>query len=101
MAALARELQVRRKWLYAWRIKLDAEWADRGLEIGEPRPTEAAAEQRKQIAALQNQVKQLERLTAQQALDLSFFKAASQELEKLRRANKKAAAAPSTPQSKR
>ena len=88
VAALARDLQVRRKWLYAWRLALDPEWADRGLAIGEPE-TREAAEQRRQIEELQEQVRRLQRLAGQQALDLSFFKAASHAIEEGRRASKK------------
>ena len=96
VAALARELQVRRKWLYAWRMKLDPEWADRGLELAEPASPELA-EERRRTEELRERIRQLERLAGQQALDLTFFRAALREIEQQRRSRKKPGAPPSTP----
>jgi len=98
VAALARELQVRRKWLYAWRTKLDPEWADRALELAAP-ATPELAEERLRTQELRERIRQLERLAGQQALDLNFFKAALRAMEQQRRSRKKPGAAPSTPPS--
>jgi Transposase len=98
VSALARELHVRRKWLYAWRTKLDPEWADRGLELAEP-ATPELIEERRRTEELRERIRQLERLAGQQALDLNFFKAALRAIEQQRRSRKKPGAAPSTPPS--
>jgi hypothetical protein len=98
VSALARELQVRRKWLYAWRTKLDPEWADRALELAEP-ATPELIEERRRTEELRERIRQLERLAGQQALDLNFFKAALRAIEQQRRSRKKPGAAPSTPPS--
>lgn len=96
VAALARDLQVRRKWLYAWRMELDPEWADRGLELAAPAPPELA-EERRRTEELSERIRQLERLAGQQALDLNFFKAALRAMEQQRRNRKRSGAQPSTP----
>jgi len=98
VAALARELRVRRKWLYEWRIKLDPEWAERGRGLATPEPVEAAEHWRK-VQELEEEIKRFKLLAGQQAMDLHFFKAALREIEQRRRANKKAGAQPSTPPS--
>jgi hypothetical protein len=98
VAALARELQVRRKWLYAWRTKLDPEWADRALELAEPAAPELIQE-RQRVDELRERIRQLERLAGQQALDLNFFKAALRAIEQQRRSRKRPGGAPSTPPS--
>lgn len=98
VAALARDLQVRRKWLYAWRLQLDPEWAERGLALAEPASPELI-EERRRSEELRERIRQLERLAGQQALDLHFFKAALREIEQTRRNRKESGAEPSTPPS--
>lgn len=95
IAALARDLHVRRKWLYAWRTKLDPEWADRGRGVEASGPVEASEHWRK-VQELQEEIKRLKQLAGQQAMDLHFFKAALRETEQRRRASKKPGALPST-----
>jgi len=67
---LARELGIRRKWLYRW--KADAAGAT-------AEPTLPAEPQ------LQKKVKELEALVARQSLELDFFKGALQRVEERRR----------------
>jgi hypothetical protein len=95
VAALARDLHVRRKWLYEWRTKLDPEWADRGRGVEASPPVEASEHWRK-VQELQEESKRLKQLAGQQAMDLHFFKTALREIERQRRASKKLGAAPST-----
>ena len=79
---LARELKIRRKWLYEW--KHDAEKNRKGSPGGamEKLP---ADECEGRIAKLQDRIAKLERLAGQQALDLGFFKTALRHLEEIRR----------------
>ncbi len=98
VAALARDLRVRRKWLYEWRSKLDPEWAERGSGV-EALPAVEASEHWRQVRELEEEIRRLKQLAGQQALDLHFFKAAWREIEQRRRANKRLGAAPSTPPS--
>jgi transposase-like protein len=70
VSALARELGIRRKWLYKWRE--DANKAQKKLV-------------RDQAAATRKQVADLERLVARQALEIDFFAGALQRIEERRR----------------
>ena len=76
VTALARELGIRRKFLYHWRDqalgRVPASEASR-----KPKPPVEGRE-RKRVA-------ELERLVARQALELDFFKGALQRVEELRR----------------
>jgi transposase len=70
VAALARELGIRRKWLYKWREDADkAQKQDR----------------REQAAAARKKVADLERLVTRQALEIDFFRGALQRIEERRR----------------
>jgi transposase-like protein len=67
---LARELGIRRKWLYQW--KDDASGSQPAL------PTEADSKG-------ERKVKELEALVARQSLELDFFKGAFERIEERRR----------------
>jgi transposase-like protein len=87
VTALARELGVRRKWLYEWRIQ-----ASGGVPLsGKPKPTIEDRE-RKRMA-------ELEHLVARQALEIDFFKGALQRIEENRRRREQTSGAPSTSKS--
>jgi transposase-like protein len=87
VTALARELGVRRKWLYEWRIQ-----ASGGVpSSGKPKPTIEDRE-RKRMA-------ELEHLVARQALEIDFFKGALQRIEENRRRREQTSGAPSTSKS--
>jgi transposase-like protein len=66
---LARELGIRRKWLYAWKDDTTTQSA----------PSVEAA------AKTERKVKELEALVARQSLELDFFKGALQRIEEQRR----------------
>ena len=76
IAALARELGVRRKWLYKWRDEASGRVAA-PRKATKPKPA-AEERERKRIA-------ELERLVARQALEIDFFKGALQRIEETRR----------------
>jgi transposase len=67
---LARELGIRRKWLYQW--KADAA----GGRLAPPAEADSKGERK---------VKELEALVARQSLELDFFKGALQRIEEQRR----------------
>lgn len=92
ISALARELGVRRKWLYKWR-----DLAQSGrvpAAVGRPPKAKMTAEEkdRKRIA-------ELERLVARQALEIDFFKGALQRIEEHRRKREQTSGAASTSRS--
>src|SRR5271157_4871234 len=66
---LARELGIRRKWLYAWKDEAATPSAA---------PVQAAMKS-------ERRVKELEALVARQSLELDFFKGALQRIEEQRR----------------
>ena len=71
VAALARELGIRRKFLYQWR---DDGWGTAGqaARTAQPKPAEGSAEEHEK-EALQKKIASLERLVGQQAAELDFF----------------------------
>lgn len=73
VSLLARELGIRRKWLYQW--KEDA----RGGPAVAPAPADTRGERKG---------KDLEALVARQSLELDFFKGALQRIEERRRKRK-------------
>jgi transposase len=81
-AAVAAELKIRRKFLYAWR---DAGY---GSNRAGARPQSEACHdedpQQQQIAKQQQRIAELERLTGQQAAELDFFVAALRATKELR-----------------
>lgn len=66
---LARELGIRRKWLYQWK---------EGAAGGQPPPVEADSKPERRW-------KDLEALVARQSLELDFFKGAFERIEQRRR----------------
>ncbi len=82
VAALARELGVRRKWLYQWRDEADA-------AAGEP-----------ESHRLRRRVAELERLVGQQAAELDFFRGALRRVEAQRQKSGTAGGAASTRRSR-
>lgn len=87
VTALAQELGVRRKWLYHWRDQAMGRAPAAGSSL---RPKPPVGERERQRIA------ELERLVAQQALELDFFKGASQRVEELRRKRERTSGAAST-----
>lgn len=69
VSRLARELGIRRKWLYQWK-------EDSGGPAAAPAEADARGERK---------VKDLEALVARQSLELDFFKGALQRIEEQRR----------------
>jgi transposase-like protein len=90
ISALARELGVRRKWLYAWK--------KRALG-GQQEQTPAEAPNPAATAALRKRVAELEALTARQGLELDFFTGALQRIEERRRKRESTSAPGSTSKS--
>ena len=76
VTALAKELGIRRKWLYAWKD-----------EFAAPAPVESRADAK---------LKQLEALVARQSLELDFFKGALQRIEEQGRKREEPSGAGST-----
>ena len=77
---LARELDIRAKFLYAWR-------ADGRGSAGRPVATEEPAEtdpQEREIARLKAKLAEVERLNGQQAAELDFFAAALRSIKAAR-----------------
>jgi hypothetical protein len=96
---LARELGIRRKWLYQWSAKERAGSAAaaaprEGLEAGSsggPRPSPPAPD-----TQLRKRVQELESLAARQNLEIDFFKGALQRIEQRRRKREETTASAST-----
>lgn len=76
VTALAQELGVRRKWLYHWRDQA----------VGRVRKSGSSSRPKPPVAERERQrIAELERLVARQALEIDFFKGASQRIAALRR----------------
>jgi transposase len=78
ISELARELGVRRKWLYEWRE--DARAAAAAGKAIEPDPA---------LARLQKRVAGLERLIGRQTAEIDFFKGALRKIKERRQLNGK------------
>jgi transposase len=89
IAGLARELGVRRKWLYKWRDQAQGIETPPGSRPPKPMPLE---KDRKRIA-------ELEKLVARQALEIDFFKGALQRIEEQRRKREQTSGEASTSKS--
>src|ERR1700693_5232672 len=93
VSALARELKLRRKLLYAWRDKFRSGGPDALRTRGRPRKSAAIApavaapsrEPAGELATAQRRIAELERKIAQQQLDLDFFRQALRQVAGKRR----------------
>ena len=113
VSALARELGVRRKRLYAWCAAFRAGGPDGMRGPGRPRKTTAdpprsgappgavAAAAGPAVSAAQRRIAELERKIGQQALELDFFRQALRQVEASRRPSDGPGATVSTPSSRR
>lgn len=90
VTALAREIGIRRKWLYEWRDQATGREPE-GRSSGQPQQAVEDRE-RKRLA-------ELERLVARQALEIDFFKGALQRIEENRRKREQTSATASTSKS--
>jgi transposase-like protein len=90
VTALARELGIRRKWLYAWRDQANGRVPE-PRSSSQPKPSTEDRERRRMA--------ELERLVARQALELDFFKGALQRIEERRRKREQTSATASTSKS--
>ncbi|HEY0794280.1 MAG TPA: transposase, partial [Acidisarcina sp.] len=90
VTALARELGIRRKFLYLWRDQAMGRIPGSGSGL-KPKP-QVEERERKRTA-------ELERLVARQALEIDFFKGALQRVEELRRKREQTSGAASTSRS--
>lgn len=97
ISELARELGIRRKWLYKW----SEQERDAATRTGNPAASQAdadlasAASSSGQEAKLRKQVQDLQSKVAQQSLEIDFFKGALQRIEQRRR-NREATTAPAS-----
>jgi transposase len=102
VTALARELGIRRKWLYKWSEKERALYA-----VATPPPAGVgsgpAAEARAAVppadTQLRKRVRELESMVARQNLEIDFFKGALQRIEQRRRKRAETTASASTSKS--
>ena len=90
ITALAKELGIRRKWLYAWRNHSSG-------EVPEAPP--GSKSRRSEEDRAPDRIAQLERLVARQALEIDFFKGALQRVEEQRRKRESTSGAASTSKS--
>ena len=79
VSALARELGVRRKWLYKWAQEREDSGAVPQSEAVMP-----AKEAEKDNERLKKKLAEMERLAGQQAAELSFFKGALRRIKEVR-----------------
>ena len=110
VAGLARDLGIRRKWLYQWKKEFPelcegmkanggkagktgpGQRPQQGLKEPTASDAAAAAEQRR----LRERIGELERLTARQALEIDFFRGALQRVNERHTANRPSGAKAST-----
>ena len=95
ISELARELGIRRKWLYKW-SEQERDAATRpGSAAGQATSDRAESGSSNQEAKLRKQVQELESKVARQSLEIDFFKGALQRIEQRRR-NREATTAPAS-----
>jgi transposase len=82
VSGLARELGIRRKWLYEWRNQAEAKTAKAGEGGKVSVPVEPAAD--RESEALRLRIADLERLVGRQAAEIDFFKSALRRVEERR-----------------
>jgi len=107
VSALARELEVRRKLLYAWRDRFRRGGPDALRTRGRPRKSavvavaEAAPAAADGLAQARQRIAELERKIGQQQVDLDFFRQALRRVRGKRRPSDGPGATASTPSSRR
>ena len=89
---LARQLGIRRKWLYYWRDEASGRVSE-PRATGESKPATSSEDREKKRIA------ELERLVARQALEIDFFKGALLRIEGKRRKREQISGTPSTSKS--
>ena len=94
ISALARELGIRRKWLYEWRYQAKGEHPATDSAGGDADPRD------QKIIGLQRRVGELEQLIGRQAAEIDFFKGALRKIKERRQSNCAAGDAASTTKSK-
>lgn len=101
VSALARELGVRRKFLYEWKHALEEGrgFPGSGHALKPARPAAGSGPAAAQDGA--ERIKELEALVGRLTLENRFFKGALQSIEELRRARGASSSAASSPKSKR
>ena len=82
VSGLARELGIRRKWLYKWRNQARAKAGRTGGDAQSPAPVEAVREP--ESGALRQRVADLERLVGRQTAEIDFFRCALRRVEERR-----------------
>jgi transposase-like protein len=82
VSGLARELGIRRKWLYKWRDEARAKAARTDGDAKSPAPAEAVREP--ENGALRQRVADLERLVGRQTAEIDFFRGALRRVEERR-----------------
>jgi len=110
VSALARELKLRRKLLYAWRDRFRAGGPDALRPRGRPRQSApvalpeaspATAPTMDELAQAKQRVAELERKIGQQQVDLDFFRQALRQVRGQRRPSDGPGATASTPSCRR
>ena len=109
VSALAREVKVLRKDLYAWRDRFRSGGPDALRGPGRPRKTQAAVSavtakstaNPPPAAAAAKRIAELERKVGQQQVELDFFRQALRQIEAARRPSNGSGVTGSTPSSKR
>ena len=94
VSGLARELGIRRKWLYEWRNQAQVKAAKAGEGVELPAPLEAVRD--RESEALRLRVADLERLVGRQAAEIDFFKSALRRVEERRQRSGKTGGEAST-----
>lgn len=92
VAELARQLGIRRKWLYYWRDEAMG-------RVSEPREKAEAKPGTIPDNRDKKRLAELERLVARQALEIDFFKGALLRIEEKRRKREQTSGTPSTSKS--
>jgi transposase len=97
VSELARDLGIRRKWLYQWRNQARAKAARTDGDTKFPAPVEAVREPEKE--ALRRRIADLEGLVGRQTAEIDFFRNALRRVEDRRQRKGKAGGEASTSKS--
>jgi transposase len=97
VSELARDLGIRRKWLYKWRNQARAKAAGTDGDTKFPAPVEAVREPEKE--ALRRRIADLEGLVGRQTAEIEFFRNALRRVEDRRQRKGKAGGEASTSKS--